>query len=47
MENFFKFFSNIFSNSNKEEENKLDNEIFLSNIQYSFKMKKIEKLINI
>ncbi len=44
MENFFKFFSNIFSNSNKEEENKLDNEIFLSNIQYSFKMKKNRKV---
>ena len=50
MENFFKFFSNIFSNSNEEEENKLDNEIFLSNIQYSFKMKKnrkVNKYINI
>jgi hypothetical protein len=44
MENFFKFFSNIFSNSNEEEENKLDNEIFLSNIQYSFKMKKNRKV---
>ena len=44
MEKYFKVFSNFFSNSKKEDENKLDQDIFLSNILYSYKMQRNRKI---